>query len=139
MVNTKMLSQHVSDASISNNIIGPQALTLENKFSYNVMFANDGKHAKAVIGITVTDKTKEMLKIHALTEGVFEISGVDSDTDRKVAHTKCFDELFEHAANNVKALSKMAGVNFPVMKPKFGFDDIQVGQMPAGLNGKLPS
>ena len=69
--------------------------------------------------------------IDTVTEGFFNIDGVETDTDRKVVNTKCFNELFEYAADHVKVLAAMAGLNdLPIPKPEFDFDDIQVNVSP---------
>ena len=131
MVTVEFRSQRIVDAKVEVKIKKSGELALENKFSFRTLFSGDGKHAKAIINLSVADPAKEKMVIDTVTEGFFNIDGVETDTDRKVVNTKCFNELFEYAADHVKALAAMAGLNdLPIPKPEFDFDDIQVNVSP---------
>lgn len=135
MIKVEFSSERVVDASLKVNINQSGNLALKNKFSFRTYFSSDGKSAKAVICLSVFEDDGKFT-VSAETEGYFAISGVETDTDRKVVNTKCFDQLFEYAAGHVTALAEMGGINnLPVPKPEISFDDIQVNyiQQPAGM------
>lgn len=135
MVTVEFSSERVVDASLKVNINQSGNLALKNKFSFSTYFSVDGKSAKAILSLSVFDDN-EKFAVHTETEGYFTIKGIETDTDRKVVNTKCFDKLFEHAAGHVSTLAEMGGIkNLPIPKPEFGFDDIQVNyaHTPSGM------
>lgn len=126
MVKVEFSSERVVDAALKVNINHSGNLALKNKFSFRTYFSSDGKSAKAIICLSVYEDNGKFA-VHTETEGYFVIAGVETDTDRKVVNTKCFDQLFEYAAGHVTALAEMAGIkNLPIPKPEISFDDIQV-------------
>lgn len=135
MVTVEFRSQRVTKGSVEVFISKSGELALENKFSFRTLFSPDNKQAKAIISLSVADTDRSKMVIDTVTEGLFNIDGVETDTDRKVVNTKCFELLFEYAADHVKTLASMAGIqDLPVPKPEFGFDDIHVSHPePAGF------
>lgn len=125
MVETKFQSQRVTEAEIRFKVDRPGNVAMENRFAYRALFSET--NAKAILTLDIADPEREKVVIRAVTEGLFSIDGVETDTDRKVVNTKCFRELFPHAKANIRALAEMAGIpDVPVPEPEFGFDDIQV-------------
>ena len=135
MVTVEFRSQRATKGSVEVFVTKSGELALENNFSFRTLFSPDNRQAKAIINLSVADPEHTKIVIDTVTEGFFNIDGVETDTDRKVVNTKCFDQLFEYASGHVKTLASMAGIpDLPVPKPEFDFDDIHVNHpVPAGL------
>ena len=73
-------------------------------------------------------KDKEDEKLFYLSVemlGVFQCEGVETEEDKKIIHTQCYDQLFPYMQNQVSQLCTASGMNNLVLK-KAKIDPSQV-------------
>lgn len=86
--------------------------------------ATDGTKTRALMRIRLADEKKGNV-IFAEEEGIFETPQTESDADRKIIYSKCFNTLFPFAAERIAVLGEMTGFkHIDIRKPELNFDDI---------------
>lgn len=126
MVNVTLIDQRVTEASVSFHPKKMGRLDIRSEYAVHTGFASDLSAATATVAITMEDTAGGQFRLRVVTQGNFTVQDIRSETDRKAANTKCFEELFPYAEGYIRQVADMAGAKgLNVPKPEFTFDDIQ--------------
>lgn len=98
-------------------------ISLGNKFSYQVQYANGRNVAKSTFDIEVHNKDNpEQFKIHVILVGIF---GYDPDETREIIHTETFKALFPYAKALITTVTANCGIQ-PVIIPNIDIDNQEI-------------
>lgn len=104
-----MLGYKVEKMSFCNKADNGQQLQLQNKFSYNVKYASDGKNCFSELDIEVFDKSApDIFNLKLVLVGVFGIT--EKDSPREVLHVQTYKELFPYARAIISNITVNAGI-----------------------------
>lgn len=126
MVSLKLTSIRVTEAYVRFEPKSKGSFKMENKYSLRISFSPAQDRAVTRLTIIITDTEKEQLHLKIVTEGIFSVEGLESETDRKVANTISIERMFPRVEQYIKSLASMTGIiDMPVVKPSFSFEDIK--------------
>lgn len=127
-----LVTQKVEEVHFLNKLQQQGQIQLESSFTFNVNFAKDGKRCIARIYQSVKDNQGgEQLFASADLVGAFACEGVNSEEDKKLVHTQCYDQLFPYVQTTIQNLMHASGLpGFQLRKAVINAERVQVGQKP---------
>lgn len=127
-----LISQKVEEVHFSNKLNQQGQVQLQATYTFNVNLSKDGQRCVARIYQSVKDKANsDVLFCSVDMVGAFACSGVETEEDRKVIHTQCYDQLFPYVQFTVNHLMAASGIpSFQLRKSPMNADQVQVGQKP---------
>ena len=119
MPNATLLNQKVREIHFNNDIERKHGNNrqLGSSFSFQVNYSPDGERCVAKLYHSLKDKEDEklfFLSVEIL--GVFQCEGVETEEDKKIVHTQCYDQLFPYMQTQVSQLCTASGMNNLVLK-----------------------
>lgn len=113
----------VDKIDFANTLENGTKITLGNKYSYQVQYANGKNMAKGTFDIEVHDKENpEQFKIHVIIVGIFAF---DSDEKKELIHTETFKALFPYAKALITTVTANCGIQ-PVIIPNIDIDNQEI-------------
>lgn len=101
-----------SPSSSENN------LEIRFHFNFKVVYADDGKHCKATIEqIAEAVENPQNFNIRVTMEGIFNISPLSTDEEKKEAHIRSYYLLFPYVQALISQLSVNAGFPPLIVQP----------------------
>lgn len=98
-------------------------ISLGNKFSYNVQYANDRNIAKAEFDLEVHDKDDpDNFKIRVVVVGIFAFN---PDEKKEIIHTETFKALFPYTKALITTVTANCGIQ-PIIIPEIDIDNQQI-------------
>ena len=108
MSNVNLNGYKVSEISFVNTAENGKKLQLQNKYSYNVKYANNGT-CVGELGVEVYDKeAPEVFKVKLVMIGVFSIT--NQEATKETLHIETYKDLFPYARVLISNLTVNAGV-----------------------------
>lgn len=110
----------------SINIPQEGSIDVENRFSLNVSFDSRNKRCVSTFEIqSVCKAHPDWFRVSVKIVGIFLCEKLDSDEERKQAHTESYDNLFPYAQATISDLTTKAGIA-PMILEKAPIDFGQV-------------
>lgn len=127
-----LVSQKVQEVHFVNKLKQSGQVQLQSGFNFNVNFSKDGKRCIARLYQSIKDPNGgEELFISVDLIGAFACENVETDEDKKLVHTQCYDQLFPYMQSTVTNLMTASGIpGFQLRKAKMNAENVQVGQNP---------
>lgn len=134
MFNVDLIQQRMVSLEVRVNLFSEaeagQQIDVGFRFSFNVNFAEDNKHCKAILeqeAISLQDPSK--LKIRVTNEGLFETDEIKSDEMKKEVHIRCYQALFPYVQSQIAQMCISAGLP-PLLVPaqKMNPESIIIGR-----------
>ena len=106
-----------------NELENGTKISLGNKYSYQVQYANNKDIAKGTFDLEVHDKENpERFRINVVIVGIFSY---DSQEKKEAVHTETFKALFPYAKALVTTVTANCGIQ-PVMIPNIDIDNQEI-------------
>lgn len=122
MKNLNMKAYKISKIDFINNLVNGTKLELNNKYSYNVKYGQNGV-CEGILTVDITDKGgNKDFKISITVQGLFQY---DPQTPREQVHVATFKEIFPYARVFVSNLTTSAGMP-PIMIPPIDMDSQEI-------------
>ena len=128
MAELNMVSYKLQDMQFFNKLDKPGQVNLENNASFSVNYTADNTRCVAKLYQCVKDKTdtadhKFFVSVDMV--GVFSITGVLTDEDKKDFHVQCYNQLFPYAELLAKQTCAAGGMpNFVLLRQKMNRDSV---------------
>ena len=117
-----MKAYKISKIDFINNLVNGTKLELNNKYSYNVKYGQNGV-CEGILTVDITDKGgNKDFKISITVQGLFQY---DPQTPREQVHVATFKEIFPYARVFVSNLTTSAGMP-PIMIPPIDMDNQEI-------------
>lgn len=132
MAELNMLSYKLQDLQFFNKLDKPGQVQLENNFSYSVDYAPDNRKCVAKLYQCVKDKSDDQnhkFFISLELVGLFEITGVVSDEDKKDLHVQTYQQLFPYAELLARQTCAAGGMpSFALLRQKMSREQVSVNK-----------
>ncbi len=127
-----MISYKLQDLQFFNKLDKPGQVQMENNFSYSVDYNKENTRCIARLYQCVKDKTEDQNhKFFVSVEviGVFEISGLITDEDKKNIHIQTYQQIFPYAEVLVRQVCSAGGMpNFALLRHKMDPDKVSINR-----------
>lgn len=140
MSNVGLVSYKIVKLRMNNNILGNGTVELENLVGFDVKYEPDNGAAVAILTVSVNHRyNPDFFCIELELQGKFELRGIESIELKKMAHIKCYDELFPYANQIMTYLAINSGMQgFMLKKPPIEFANVNFGSEPDSMDsGKV--
>ena len=128
MAELNMVSYKLQDMQFFNKLDKPGQVQLENNFSFSVNYNADNTRCVAKLYQCVKDKSdgpdhKFFVSVDMV--GIFAVTGVLTDEDKKDFHVQCYHQLFPYAEMLAKQTCAAGGMpNFVLLRQKMSRDNV---------------
>ena len=113
----------VDKIDFANTLENGTKISLGNKYSYQVQYANNKNVAKGTFDIEVHDKENtEAFKIHVIIVGIFAYKEGEK---KELIHTETFKALFPYAKPLITTITANFGIQ-PVIIPNIVIDNQEI-------------
>lgn len=117
-----MKAYKISKIDFINNLANGTKLELNNKYSYNVKYGQNGV-CEGILTVDITDKGgNKDFKISITIQGLFQY---ETQTPREQIHVATFKEIFPYARVFVSNLTTSAGMP-PIMIPPIDMENQEI-------------